>query len=175
MIKKARFTNVPVKNYRNGAVAITNAYSHRTAIKPAVRRSASTNRESPGSIFQAGDPNIILSPSSSSIGKLGAPPTSFAAMVIRSGRVTFAGTLIPRDDTRPIAHSLVSSGHWSEVEGSRSLPTIGIRKLDKSLLRANLVSKDHSLLDSDLVERALLNISLSVLADRLGEIRGIPL
>ena len=108
--KKPRFTNVPAKNYRNGAVATTNDYSHRTAIKPAVRRSASTNRESSGSIFQAADPNIILSPSSSSIGKLGAPPTSFDAMVIRSGRVTFAGTLIPRDDTRPIAHSLVNSG-----------------------------------------------------------------
>jgi len=73
--KKTSFTNVLVKNYRNGAVAITNAYSHRTAIKPAVRRSTSTNLESAGRVFQAADPNIILSPSSSSIGKLGAPPT----------------------------------------------------------------------------------------------------
>jgi len=105
------FTNIPVKNYPNGATAITNAYSHRTAMKPAMRSSsASTNLESSGSIFQAADPNIILSPSSSSIGKLGAPPAPFEAIVTRSGRVTFAGTLIPSDDTRPVAHSPISGG-----------------------------------------------------------------
>jgi len=80
--RKTVFTNIPVKNCRNGAAAITSAYSHNTAIKPAMRSSsASTNLGSSGSIFQAADPNIILSPSSSSIGKLSAPPRPFETIV----------------------------------------------------------------------------------------------